>query len=109
MKPKQTLTKFMQCWKDQDFEKMKDYCVLQWHRESAQEQLSFMFDKRKIKGFKVDKAVLTKEETHAIIPVYIEYENGSKSTVKVVCQCETAPQVFNVHGNWGVNVASFIG
>jgi hypothetical protein len=108
MKARDAVSGFMKSWAKNDFEAMRDYCVKQWHRESADDQLENIFSERKIKAFKVGTAN-NKGYGLAEVPVSIEFENGFSGHAVAICMCEgSEPYKLNLNGQWGVNVASLL-
>lgn len=110
-KYKQTLTRFINAWRDGDFEKMHKLCQLTWSHQHTVSELSDMLGAYRPQGWVIINytPAPTIEAVDVAFKCDIKNVNtGELKTVNLTARIvpETEPYINDKHGTYGVNPIS---
>ena len=106
----QAITEFLVAWKNQDWQKVLDYCQISWVDASPDpmEELKILLGYKLVEIGMIDLIPVSDVASRGKIKIEYNIARGvsKKAEIEPMIICETAPLTPDIKGKWGVNPIS---
>ena len=106
-KNQEVLNAFMKAWKEENYDKMFEYCQKTWKEGRDLKTIELLFSFIKLKNFRALSTSTTSSVARRFT-VELTFDDGDKIVSVINLICETAPYKTATYGEWGVNPVSVI-